>query len=84
MSHRSLSKIPKNKTKLVKKELYKLAFKLREARLGAAYTQEALAEALDISPRTMSAIETGDRIPSLPMLLCFLDELGLCIKIEKK
>lgn len=42
--------------------------RLREARDRATLTQAALAEEVGIEPDTVSRMERGTRIPSLPML----------------
>jgi putative transcriptional regulator len=41
--------------------------RVRELRAGRGWSQEALAERLDVSRQTVNAIETGRYDPSLPL-----------------
>ena len=46
--------------------------KLKELRKSKGYTQEKLAEKLDITPRQLTRIETGDNFPSVELCLRFV------------
>lgn len=46
------------------------------------FTQEGLAEALDISPMTIQFIEQGRKCPSLPMLLYICSYLKIKIGLS--
>lgn len=48
--------------------------KLKELRKSKGYTQEKLAEKLDITPRQLTRIETGDNFPSVETLskICYV------------
>ncbi|MFE2534152.1 helix-turn-helix domain-containing protein [Streptomyces sp. NPDC059371] len=50
-------------------ELHAVAPRLRALRRGASLTLEAAARAAGLSPAHLSRLETGQRQPSLPMLL---------------
>ena len=51
-----------------------LGNRLRRARIRAGYpTQEKLADAMSVTPKYISKIETGASVPSLPYILKFAD-----------
>jgi len=50
---------------------------VRAARGGAAMTQEALAEQIEITPEAFGRVEGGLSVPSFPTLLKLCDALGL-------
>ena len=54
-----------------------LGRRVAEARTQRGYTQEQLAEAIDIQPVTMSRWETGDRALSITTLANIADALGV-------
>lgn len=69
MSTRGLTKVPVSEQKAVKAELSRIGEEIQKRRRAQGYTQESLAEALDVSPETIRFIEQKIRIPSLPMLI---------------
>lgn len=81
MSHRGFSDVPKHQIKAVKAEAMRIAGELREARHERAITQEELAEIAETSARMIGLVETGKRIPSLPMLIRICRALGLRVEI---
>jgi transcriptional regulator with XRE-family HTH domain len=50
---------------------------LRRCRLGAGYSQAALAERTGIQPAVISFYETGRRYPTLPALCLLANALGV-------
>lgn len=69
MSTRGLSKVPISDQKAVKAELARISDEIKKRRLAYGYTQESLAEELDVSPETIRFIEQNIRVPSLAMLI---------------
>jgi DNA-binding XRE family transcriptional regulator len=55
---------------------------IQNKRQQLGYTQEELAERLDINVNTLKYIEQGRRIPSLPMLIRICWKMGLELKIS--
>lgn len=57
-----------------------LAFgkRVREARLAAGLSQEALAEAAELHPTFISNVERGYRVPTIPTLI----KLAAGLKVE--
>lgn len=56
-----------------------LGASLRKARLRNQLTQAQLAERVNASVNHLSCLETGDRLPSLPMLLRLASALGTSV-----
>jgi DNA-binding XRE family transcriptional regulator len=54
--------------KFVKSNIEKIANTIRDLRLKAGLSQEALAEKVSVSVATVKFIEQNQRAPSLPML----------------
>jgi len=69
MSTRGLAKVPISEKKAVKAELDRIGDEIQKRRREYGYTQESLAEELDVSPETIRFIEQKIRVPSLPMLI---------------
>lgn len=61
--------------------LYKISMQIQKRRIDLGYTQEELAEILDVSVGTIKTIEQGTRNPSLPMLIRISDALDLKIQL---
>ncbi len=55
----------------------RIASCVREARIHKGWTQEQLAEALDVATETVSRYEGGRAPPSLPMLYRIAEALGI-------
>src|SRR5690349_10616654 len=55
----------------------RIAARVRQARAQKGWTQEKLAEALDVATETISRYEVGRFPPSLPMLSRLADALGI-------
>ncbi|MFF3445825.1 helix-turn-helix domain-containing protein [Streptomyces sp. NPDC002667] len=60
-------------------ELYAVAPRLRALRRGVSLTLEAAARAAGLSPAHLSRLETGQRQPSLPMLLTLARVYGTTV-----
>lgn len=60
-------------------ELHAVAPRLRALRRGASLTLEAAARAAALSPAHLSRLETGQRQPSLPMLLTLARVYGTTV-----
>jgi putative transcriptional regulator len=54
--------------------------RLRVLRAERAWSQQQLAEALDVSRQSVNAIETGKYDPSLPLAFRIADVFGLPIE----
>jgi len=54
--------------------------RLRVLRAERAWSQQALAERLDVSRQSVNAIETGRYDPSLPLAFRIADLFGLTIE----
>jgi transcriptional regulator with XRE-family HTH domain len=53
---------------------------IRKRRTAAGRTQTNVAAALGITQASYSAYETGDALPSVPVLLTLLRELGITLE----
>jgi len=62
--------------------LYILAVenRLRSLRAGRGWSQQALAERLEVSRQSVNAIETGRYAPSLPLAFRIAELFGLAIE----
>lgn len=54
--------------------------RLRVLRAEREWSQQALADALDVSRQSVNAIETGKYDPSLPLAFRIADVFGLAIE----
>jgi ribosome-binding protein aMBF1 (putative translation factor) len=79
---RKVVKKKPRKKRRADEELATIAQVIQTKRDQLGFTQEALAEKLNISPMTLQFIEQGRRFPSFPMLVLLCDSLGLKLKIE--
>jgi transcriptional regulator with XRE-family HTH domain len=72
-------KHPKTQTRKVKSEVQRLCAAIQARRKILGVTQEMLAEKADISVGMLAQLETGHRVPSLPMLvhLCLVLKLDI-------
>lgn len=52
---------------------------VRSARMRKGYTQEQLAEQLDITPAHLKHIENGRRLPSVPVLFHMMELLDFSV-----
>ena len=77
-----LQRIPAKHRREIEAEIKGIARKLQKKREEEGLTQERLAERLDISPMAVQFIEQGRRVPSIPMLLYLLRDLGLKMTID--
>ncbi|WP_425954545.1 helix-turn-helix domain-containing protein [Xylanimonas sp. McL0601] len=55
---------------------------LREARRRAGVTQDVLAERAGVRRQTITGVESGRRVPSLPMLVSLLAAAGVQARVE--
>ena len=77
-----LDKIPSKYKKEITDDLEKLAATIQNKRESLGYTQESLAEKLEIGVSTLKHIEQRIRFPSLPLLHYICRVLELKIKIN--
>ena len=78
---RGFASIPDKEISAVKRAAKALALKIQERRKEQGFTQESLAEALDVSPVSIRHIEIGNRLPSLPMLIRIAQKLDTDIEL---
>lgn len=78
MSTRGFTRVPSKELKYVKAESARISAKLKKKRIELDYTQEELAELLDVTPETVRFIEQNIRVPSFPMLI----RLAKVLKLE--
>ena len=83
MRSKRLDRIPLKHRKDVESQIRSLLKILQEQRESRGFTQEELAERLDISVRTLQFIEQGRRFPSIPMLFYLAKLLKITVKFEK-
>ena len=76
-----IEKLPPKYRREITQELERLAQVIQTKRENSDYTQEELAEELDISITTLKSIEQRIRFPSLPMLFYICRILNIPIKI---
>lgn len=79
MSSRGLTKVPTKEQKYVKSEVVLISAKIQAQRQKMGFTQEKMAEILNVSPETIRFIEQNRRIPSLPMLIRIAKVLNMKI-----
>lgn len=60
-------------------ESYKLGNAIRAARIKKCYTQEQLAELLNITPAHLKHMEGGRRHPSVPLLFQMMELLDFSV-----
>ena len=77
-----IANLPKKDRVFVEKWLLSLIKTIQRARMEQDFTQEALAEALDVSVNTIKYIEQGRRLPSLPLMLRICKFLKIEVKIS--
>lgn len=83
MKSRRLERIPLKYRKEIEPELRALVGSLQRRREKLGLTQEAFAELLDISVKTLQFIEQGRRFPSLPMLFYIAKHLRLTVSTKE-
>ena len=76
-----IEKLPSKYRREITQELERLARVIQAKREDSDYTQEELAEELDISITTLKSIEQRIRFPGLPMLFYICRTLNIPIKI---
>jgi DNA-binding XRE family transcriptional regulator len=64
-----LKNLPAKRRSQVHAELCSISDHLQRRRKAMGYTQEELAEKLEIAPKTLQSIEQKARFPSLPLLI---------------
>jgi transcriptional regulator with XRE-family HTH domain len=79
---RRLERIPARHRKDVEAEIRGLLRLIQERREKLGFTQEDLAERLEISAEAVQSIEQGRRFPSLPMLFYVLKLLKIQPRFE--
>ncbi len=56
-----------------------LGVRIRKVREEAGRTQESVAWAIDVSNALLSRIESGENLPSVPVLFALAKELGVAV-----
>jgi DNA-binding XRE family transcriptional regulator len=84
MLNKGLGGASAREIKEIEVELKKIGGTIQAYRGKAGYSQESLADALDVNVNTIKYIEQGRRIPSLPMLLRICWKINLDVKILSK
>lgn len=84
MASRGLRNIPKSEHKAIVAEAKRLGAEIQRHRKLMGYTQEKLAEKLDVSASAIRTIEIGVRMPSIPMLIRISRELRFQIAFVRK
>jgi len=84
MKPRGFKDVPLSEIRAVRKIVSMIGEELKTRRKELGFTQESLAEELDISVASVKRIEQGDRMPSLPMLIRFSRALKLNIAFQRK
>ncbi len=82
--NRGFSAVPDRELATVKRAARTLALKIQALRKQKGFTQESLAEALDVSAVAIRHIEIGNRLPSLPMLIRIANKLGADIDLKPR
>jgi transcriptional regulator with XRE-family HTH domain len=77
-----VEKIPSKYRKEIASDLSALGKTIQAKRDALGYTQESIAEKLDIGVSTIKHIEQGIRFPSLPLLFFICRILEIEIKIK--
>ena len=80
--NRRLDRIPKQHKKEVEDGLALIAEKIKKKRKMKGFTQESLAEALNIEPSTLQGIEQKRGRPSLELLLAIVKVLEMKITLQ--
>jgi DNA-binding XRE family transcriptional regulator len=81
MLNKGLGSLTTKEINRIKSSIEVISSQVQTARKNKGYTQEKLAEILDVNANTIKYIEQGRRIPSLPMLLRICWELDIEIKV---
>lgn len=82
MSNRGFTH-PATQNKKIKASVFALGARLQARRLELDLTQEELAEKAEVSTSLIRQIETGHRVPSLPMLVYLAGLLELEVSLKK-
>jgi len=84
MSKRGLQKLSPAEINAIRRETRRLVLEIRSQREKLGFTQESLAEKLDVSVETIKGIETGRQFASLPVLIriCRVLRLQICLQIK--
>lgn len=83
MLNEGLERADAKTKKAILEQIRDLSATIKKQRQKMGFTQESLAEALDISVNTIKYIEQGRRLPSLVMILKISIALKLKITIQK-
>lgn len=81
MASKRLEAIPEKFQRDAEKQLIGIARKIQKKRESLGYSQEVLAEKLEIAVNTIKTIEQSRRYPSLPMLFYICKSLEIKITI---
>ena len=80
--NRRLDRIPKQYKQEVVSDLIAIADKIKKRRKAKGFTQESLAEVLNIEPTTIQGIEQMRGRPSLELLLAIVKVLEMKITLQ--
>ena len=83
MLNKGLEKVDPRTRKLVLEQMQDLSLSIQNRRKKMGFTQESLAEELDVSVNTIKYIEQGRRLPSLIMILRIAQVLKLRLALQK-
>lgn len=83
MLNEGLERVDAKTKKAIIEQIRDLSATIKKQRQKMGFTQESLAEALDISVNTIKYIEQGRRLPSLVMILKISLALKLKISFQK-
>jgi len=83
-TERGYTLVPSTERAYIKRQIKKLGVEIQLKRKQAGYTQESLAEALNVSTVGVRHIERGVRAPSLQMLLRIIRKLNIDIILKSK
>lgn len=76
-----LDKVPPKHRKVVEAQLRNISIVIQARRKELGFTQEQLAESLDLAVMTIQFIEQQQRYPSLPVLFFICKAMDIPVKI---
>jgi DNA-binding XRE family transcriptional regulator len=76
-----LDKVPPKHRKVVEAQLRNISLVIQARRKELGFTQEQLAESLDLAVMTIQFIEQQQRYPSLPVLFFICKAMDIPVKI---
>lgn len=83
MLNKGLAEVDPKTRKILTGHIQEIASALQSHRKKQGWTQESLAEALDVSVNTIKYIEQGRRLPSLVMILRIAHVLKIKLHLQR-